>query len=559
MEYEDYRDYDKLPYRIAPRYDTKCGIDPVLGNLSYNMFPEKFADSRVRMHPDSVNSHMRSVLTDYSVSDTNPFEYERPRRNNHSESIINIHQGGRRVLTEPDMNPDFNLSFMDRDPRGSTENIPYYKMREIAANKIQYFDFLNDGATSEASNILNPGLLNQRLRSAQNFLKDRLKIFATSFDNRPTASTPTPHLADLYKSDTENPYDMVTNVTYESPINQVRATTRLSNMLHAGSKNLRSLSTTDHRVSVAGYGQLFRQFVPDLPVSAVSKTSGEEYYTKEQTAKNIHNLMASRFGDGNNISMNMELDTEYNDPHEDPIRRQLLVADIMAILGFTENDIKYLDEYAEKNNRQAKMALSSLHEMIELTHKQPTLVLKELKNSLLMHPTDTTVIRHKTVINPKVVEFMEMRMKHAKHPEQFDLLNNVRADFTTDGMAMFVDRHVIPSTKSIRDYSVDIYSRELGAVNYRQFFDADMIKNRNSSTVDQILGLAESAKTNKAYVGNYDNRKLMEISANKPIMRDSKQVHTTPKRFGSGKGMWMSDKELESVDYAQEISYLSYK
>jgi hypothetical protein len=106
-------------------------------------------------------------------------------------------------------------------------------------------------------------------------------------------------------------------------------------------------------------------------------------------------------------------------------REQLVAKDIMALLGFTTNEIKYLEKEALTNKKSAKRALADLHSMAETIHKLPITEQFAMRDELLLKaaggglkPGSAAGVanskRAAVVINPKVLEHMGQKVRKAR-------------------------------------------------------------------------------------------------------------------------------------------------
>jgi hypothetical protein len=408
----------------------------VSGDMGYEMFPEKYESSEHLLYedPDLVHDDHRDTLKDFTPDNATLFESDEPRRNYGSVYRMNIRDHGTpKSGTDPWRNEDFDIQFHDKDPRGFLTEQPWNEYRRHIEAQLRRIDFKDDGDYSTTSGGVHPNTLYKNIRSAQAWVKSRMKIFSTSYESRHNGGVGVySHVSNVFKSDQEDSSVLTDgtgmSTTFEDPVVRQRITTRLSNILHGGSAALRANTTTDHRVKVASYGKLYSQrgLIPhesqlriiedDTPWSKIEQAQGV-------VPKNLVKLMAnttngtSAQANRENAQVSAGVDIKLgNRADKMENRNNVVTGDILALLGITQNEVKFLESYRGKNRKSADLMLANMYEMTELVHRMPLheklqartdLLLKSAGGGLL--PATASQIRgtrDHVVVNPKIIEFM---------------------------------------------------------------------------------------------------------------------------------------------------------
>jgi hypothetical protein len=416
----------------------------VSGDMGFEMFPEKYESSEHLLFedPDLVHDDQRDTLKDFTPDNATMFASDEPRRNPGSVYRLNIRDHGTpKSGTDPWMNEDFDTQFHDKDPRGYLTEQPWNEYRRHLEAQFRRIDFKDDGDYSTTSGGVHPNTLYKNLRSAQNWVKTRMKIFSTSYENRHNGGVGVySHVSNVFKSDQEDSSVLTDGTgmarTFEDPVVRQRITTRLSNILHGGSAALRANSTTDHRVKVASYGKLYSQrglinhetqlriVEDDTPWSQIEQAQGV-------VPKNLVRLMAnSTSGTGaqasrEHMQASAGADVKLNNTTRiAKNRNNTVTGDILALLGITQNEVRFLESYRGKNRKAADHMLANMYEMTELVHRMPLHEKLQARTDLLLKsagggltPATADQIRSTrdhVVVNPKIIEFMYNVVAHGK-------------------------------------------------------------------------------------------------------------------------------------------------
>lgn len=434
---------------------------PIAYDIAQEMFPDKYSSTKIEGdNPyQSINEDRRDTLKDYSPEQNSLFPYEQARRDTYSKSHINLRDGFFGSLTDPyaSVNGDLpDTSFHDKDPRGYLTEIPWNEFRRLATINLQNTDFKSDADNSTTSGHIHPNTMYKNIRSAQDWAKARLKIFSEEYESRQNGGAGIyPNVSKTYNSDLEDTGAGTDNTgpskSYDDDITPQHHNINISNIVHLGSKALRVNNTTDHLVPVAAYGKLYKQrglmnhetqmriVEDDTPLSAIEGS--------RQTPRNLVKMMASQiYSDNPNITprtaQEMSRILQQYDQTEDPKnpgmknsemqnvnKSVMLTRDIMALFGFTDNEIKFLESYKQTNKKSAEHMLANIQELATTVHKMSPNEKLEIKNELILRSAgmglnpneDKRKNQEMVVVNPKIIEFMGMdTKKSAEHQDQSD-------------------------------------------------------------------------------------------------------------------------------------------
>lgn len=433
---------------------------PIMNNMTWEQFPQKFeSTSIIEDSPfEQLNDDRRNTLKDYSPESNTLFPYEAPRRNTYARSHINLRDGGIfGSTTDPWANSGqnggdgFDISFHDADPRGWSTEQPWKEYRRLAEVQYQNTDFKDDGDYSETSGAIHPNTLYKSIRGAQNWVKARLKIFSEEWESKQNGGVGIyPNISKVYRSDQENSSVLVDGEapsrTYDDPEVAQHHNVNISNVVHLGSKFFRENSTTDHLVKVAAYGKLYKQRGLLNHESQLRILEDDTPWSKiegnKQTPRNLVKMMASQiYSDNPNVSpytaseigrilmQTDQVETGANqgisrDEMESYNRNKVLTKDIMALLGITANEIKYLESKSQKNNKTAQKALANIYQMATTVHSLPANEKLQIRNELILKSASTGLrpssdlrkIQDSVVVNPKIIEFMALETGKTPNP-----------------------------------------------------------------------------------------------------------------------------------------------
>lgn len=431
---------------------------PIAENIGWEMFPGKLESTKTCEDPNQIYNDRRKTLMDTSPEQTGLFPDEEPRRDTYAKSFINLRDGFFGSLALPWANDGqngkdgFDISFHDKDPRGWSTEQPWREYRRAAEVQFQNTDFKDDSDNSVPSSGLHPNTMYKQIRAAQNWIKSRLKIFSEEWESKSNGGVGIyPSTSKVYRSDQETTGVGIDNDapsrTFDDPEIAQHHNINISNVVNLGSKFLRVNSTTDNLVKVAAYNKLYKDrglinhqtqlriLEDDTPWSNVEGS--------KSAPKNLVKMMANQvYSDNPNISpytaseiarILMQHD-QFESPAKTGIGREelqnnnrdlKLTQDIVALLGFTEQDIKYIESLKDKNRKGHKKLMANLQELVTMVHKMSPNEKLQMRNELILRsagmgllPANGSDIRNSQnaiVVNPKIVEFMNLATK--KNPD----------------------------------------------------------------------------------------------------------------------------------------------
>lgn len=449
-----------------------------MGDMSFDMFPEKYESTHILEDDDQVEHDQRATIADFGPEQGNLFAHEEPRRVTYAKHNLLLRQTGEFSTTTPWISHgDFDTSFTDADPRGYLTEQPWHEYRRQQEANIRRIDYKDDGDYSTTSGHINPFSMFKNIRSAQDWVKARLKVFDTSYEGRSNGGVGVyAHTSNVYKSSAEDTSvqtdgDSGMATTFEDPENRQRLTMKLSNIIHQGSAALRANSTTDHKVPVAAYGKLYsnaglinheaqmRLIQDDTPLSRLEgmKLTPRNLVKMMSSYVNSANYANGDYGDytrlkndvtavsgarrmGQDATGDVEKFAGMRGDSETLDNRSIMLTrDILSLLGITENEVKFADSYSATNSTQAKLLLANMYQLAEVVHKLPANVKLEMRNELLLRSSGGSLkpgtasqlrrVQGDVVVNPKIVTHMALSTKKGKVPENIRMaMDHVEGD-----------------------------------------------------------------------------------------------------------------------------------
>ena len=492
------------------------------GDMSFDMFPEKYETTAVQEDPNELYNHNRQVIKDYTPDHGNMLASDETTRDKHSREKLRLREGGARTLTMPYSNNDNDTQFHDSDPRGWSVEQPWQEYRRQLEAQMNRTDFKDDGDYSVPSAGIHPNTMYSQIRGAQDWVKARLKIFSTSKDNFHNGGIG--KYKWYHKSDGEKVDFEETSVNidqrYDSFAERQNKTSELSNIVNLGSKMLRTNTTTDQLVTVSSYGKLMRQKGLIPHETQLRIVEDDTRWGKVKTGAFSHNNVASYMSaEVNRESMQAAVGdkAKFTAAKEDESknRNAKLTGDIIGLMGFTENEVKYLESAAANNVKTAKLALAQLHGLTELLHATPAHLKLTLRDELVVSgvrgPKATSdggrAARNEVVLNPKIVEYMKQSVRknadRTANPE--NLLREAVADsegklnHKLAGQEVFVYKSTTQDDLSKNRNETDAETKKAkiaieNIVSYKNFSKHSQNVTKNQHEGLQMQDLADSKK-----------------------------------------------------------------
>jgi hypothetical protein len=583
---------------------------PIEHNIDFSMFPGKYEKTEILEDNsfDQLNNDRRDTLKDYSPEQNTLFASEAPQRVTFARDALNLREGAARSTTDPWANSGqnggegFDISFHDQDPRYYLTEQPWSEYRGQIQKRMQNFDYRDDGGYQETGLGVHPNTLYKNIAGTREWVKARLKVFSEEFGGRSNGGVGVyANTSKVYRSENENTSATVDGMapsrTFDDPEVAQHHNVNISNLVHLGSKFIRAGTTTDHKVKVAAYGKLYknRGLIPhetqmriiedDTPLSKIEGL--------RQGNKNLVKLMASQiYSDNEEISpytaSEMSRILRQTDQTTGKVREEMqnenrtvmLTKDIMALMGVTQNDIKYLESAQTGNRTAAHHELADLQNMVELVHKLPMNEKLQLKNELMLRsagmglaPATTEGLRaarNQIVINPKIVEFMESAARKTTAPneentilDKADIDPENKLDSRMETAAIFVYKNPDKATEDINGVlrkgvesakKKDTTKRTASYKNLAKFA-ADNQKNTHQQIVTRQN--VDARKTPTKVTAHYDKNNFYENMMNTAIdntFNDNKFIERHGGHVGTKQMRRYMDTDYQSMDKMSDLT-----
>lgn len=409
---------------------------PISQDMGWEMFPGRTERTHIIEDPNATSIDQRTTLMDYSPDNNAMLASEEPRRNTHAVERLNVREMGMRYRNMPWANEDWDNQFHDPDPRYYLTEQPWQNYRSVVEAHYKDTDFKDDGDYSTTSGHIHQGVLHKKIRAAQDWVRARMKIFETAFENRHTGGVGIyPNISRVFKSTAEDKMsDSGMSLTAEDPEIRKRMTMRLSDIVHEGSAALHANTTTDHKVKVAAYGKLYKNAGLINHEHQLRILEDDTPWSRAEgrmtVPKSLVNLMSSLVNDKTAAAENRMLMQNSGDKNKYHAMEEMIgqgpnsnvvTKDIMALLGFTMNEVKFLESRASENKKPAQHSLAQLYYLAEMVQKMPPHARLELRNELILRsmgggltpsaPEELRKNRESAIVNPKVVQYMDMAVR----------------------------------------------------------------------------------------------------------------------------------------------------
>ena len=418
------------------------------GDMDFSYFPEKYESTPIVESKTLVEDYQRDLLSDFTPEKSSLFAHEERRENLDQRGRLTLRETGTRAGTDPWIESGYNLQFMDKDPRGWSTEQNWKEYRRLLEAQLRMTSFKDDGDYSVPGQGIHPNTMYRQIRSSMNWIRSRLKIFSTSKDGRINGLNNYAHFDQapvIDKVDFENTSVGTDGNFVHDAETQSNKTVTLANMLHGGSKFLRTTTTTDHEPGVAKYGHLrkYRGLMNHESQLRSVADDRKQVIMADQKAipRNIIKLMSTAVT-GKDAASAFRGNIQDADAHSDIERLQvrkddelhnrnrILTRDILALMGFIEQDIKYLIEYQRTNKKHANKMLANLYKMAELVDRLPPHAKLEVRDELLLSaagahlkggsPSGIRKVRQTAQVNPKLIELMDLLVRTSLRPGDSD-------------------------------------------------------------------------------------------------------------------------------------------
>lgn len=361
-------------------------------NITWDMFPEKTESTQYEENPDVVNLFNRDMLR-YTGPDAPTYEYETKRDVTYGRDRLHMQEGGARTLTDPYADEDFDIQFHDPDPRGYLTEQPWHEYKHQMQSRFEQIDFKDDGDYSVPSEGIHPNQMYAQMRNTQNWIKARYKNFATSYENFHAGGVGMyDKMSMTYQSNLEDTTVRENKDWNDTTYNTPNAL-NISNYLHMGSKMWRVNSEPDQKVKIAAYGKLYGNNGLIPHETQLRLLENDTVLKKSKVAmpnKRLAKVMSDiTSGTASEATRTMDVlfgrDTFVGKKERAAENTRLgMTRDIMALLGYSEQELKKIRQLETNNKSHAERMLATLHNMIEFVHKLPPAEKASLRNQLLL-------------------------------------------------------------------------------------------------------------------------------------------------------------------------------
>lgn len=356
------------------------------GGLNILNYTDQYEVTNVYEDPEELESYNRAVLRDRS----NPrggLDHEAPRINTGAKWKLNLNHDGVYGATElPYVHDEYDLSFRDHDPRGWNLEQDWKKFRRDGTPRASQTLWGKDDDLSIPGEGIAPVDMVSRLVELRRSLRDRINWFSESLGNfaagKMGGATNAPN--DLGVVTLEDKSQAIDPSMFDSVSTQ-NLNRYLSNNLHLGGAYFLDRTTPDHVLPIASYGYLFRSMRPGSFSQNVDRGLTEEIKTLniKSSGKNFIKFLESYDQkknmtlDGKRSSLLRETD---NRACSDSDRTK---KDILALLGITQNEIRWLNSKQNINREGSKECLANIVSMISGLEKLPPNALLNIRDGLL--------------------------------------------------------------------------------------------------------------------------------------------------------------------------------
>ncbi len=497
--------------------NTRGVTEPGL-NLDIMNFANKYEVTDMYEPENSVDDYNRSTLKDRNCLPPS-FEHEAPRRDTGSKWHLNLRHDGVWGSTEsPYVHESVDTSFTDHDPR---RWVPEPNLNDMVKQTIPRMSLTLWGKDADYS-IPGQGIapvdIMHRIVEARRRLKTRLQWFEESLGciaaGKTTGATNRPSELDLInlsgKLSSDSTLEKIDPSMFDSTSTQ-NLNRILSNNLHMGGKYFIDRTTTDHVVPIASYNHLFRKGTnPYYKVNILEKDSLEPIKTldKNSRARSLLCFLEAKSKIGEAVYDTKKKDSKLCQNSE----ASDINKDIMALLGLTYSDIKWLASRENNNQKATIECLANVIEMIEGLEKLPPNALLDIRNDLIReHAKEFMGGVSEANYNHKIKDIIESRTG-VKGVQKLKINDTINTDYNL---------HKIPGTilsknvyKPRGTYSkIDTFIEQLPTANYKNITRQTVLQKNNTLLKQSNLDHnQENVMLVKSMVNKVKNNTLLRNS-----------------------------------------------
>lgn len=353
-------------------------------NTNLLNFSDQFEVTQMYEDPEELSNYNRNILRDRTFNPNSGFEHEAPRLNTGAKWALNLREGGVYGATDlPYVHDDYDVSFRDHDTRGWNLEHDWKKFRADTTPRASLTLWGKDDDLSIPGEGIAPVDMVSRLVELRRSLKERINWFSESLGNIAAGKNPNSYNRPTGDTALEDKSQAIDPSIFDSVSTQ-NLNRYLSNNLHLGGKYFTDRTTTDHVAPIATYGYLFRSAGPETIEIRNNNVMLEQIKSLDlkSTGKNFIKFLESydckknSVLEGNRFARLFERETKNTESYS-------YGKDILALLGITQNEIRWLNSKENANRQGTKECIANIVDMIQGLEKLPPNVLLNIRADLL--------------------------------------------------------------------------------------------------------------------------------------------------------------------------------
>lgn len=330
---------------------------------------------------NNLNNYRRDTLKNYRP-DPVMLDQDQPRENVGSTEKLNLRHYGAIRPELPYTDSSYDIQFRDHDPRGYLEEQNWRKYRNDAAPRMNLQNFGKDEDFSITERGITPTDMMGRITELRRALRGRIQWFSESLDNFVVRNYNTDSYINQKNHVIEDTSSTVDPTILDS-VGRMNINRIMSNNLHTGGSYFINSTTPDQVLPVAQYGFVFKSGAP-LTINQTTDmmTGSQRITTLDVNEKNKLLKVLLNVNNHPNVTTEQNRFDKLLSRQNNP-RNNIVVKDIMAILGITENELKYVQSMENTNKQVYEQCMANLLDMVVVLEKLPPNVLLDIRGELL--------------------------------------------------------------------------------------------------------------------------------------------------------------------------------
>ena len=367
-------------------------------SLDISHFTNQFEVTDICENID-MDQYNRQALKNYGP-DRILFESEQPRRNTWGRQMINLHHDGAYTTEMPWRNEAYDLQFHDPDARNKLDFTDFRIARRVDEPKLRqrWFGYDNDHSVpgqgiAGVDMVSRISEIRRQMRGWQWFSESQDNFAIGRWGHHPN----TPRDGKFVGTggvDMVVPEDSSATVdpAILDTIGRQGVNRLVSNNIHMGGRYFIDRTTPDHVVPTAAYGFLFRSAPATTPRQSAELVIGDQPIRTlaDPLAPNKRHIMAMLDGRAP-LPVAREHD-RYNHMLERQMANsegRVLTSDIMALMGVTANEIRYINSMESTNRNAYRQCMANVVDMVVALDKLPPNAKLDIRARLLSARTPT--------------------------------------------------------------------------------------------------------------------------------------------------------------------------